>query len=138
MGSRGSVREPCLVAPGHRGVVRETLERVDASGDDDVTAAQKTANNVFDVLRRHVAPGVVLAAKMAGQSAVDAEANGAAVRLSNGREAIASAWRAAQDPPVVTPRTDTIARNDQLFRITRNYRWPISGPPWDTTSRPGR
>lgn len=47
-----------------------------------------TAAEVFETLLRHSAPGVVVAAKIAGQSAVEADASGAVVRLSDGREAI--------------------------------------------------
>jgi putrescine aminotransferase len=43
---------------------------------------------VFETLHRHVASGVVLTAKVTGQGAVEADASGAVVRLSDGREAI--------------------------------------------------
>jgi putrescine aminotransferase len=46
------------------------------------------ASEIFTTLHRHAAPGIVLAAKIAGQSAVEADASGAVVRLSDGREAI--------------------------------------------------
>jgi putrescine aminotransferase len=40
----------------------------------------------FAALRRHVAPGVALGAKIMGSDAVEVEAQGATVRLSDGRE----------------------------------------------------
>lgn len=45
-------------------------------------------DEVFAVLRRHVSPGAALSAKFMGCDAVEISANGAAVRLSDGREMI--------------------------------------------------
>ncbi len=44
--------------------------------------------DAFDVLRQHVSPGAALGAKFAGGDAVEVEASGAVVRLSDGRELI--------------------------------------------------
>jgi putrescine aminotransferase len=53
-----------------------------------VTSPGGTAVEVFETLHRHVAPGIVLTAKLTGQGAVEADASGAVVRLSDGRETI--------------------------------------------------
>jgi putrescine aminotransferase len=47
-----------------------------------------SADAVFDTLRRHGSPGSALAAKLTGGDAVEVSAEGACVRLSNGREMI--------------------------------------------------
>jgi putrescine aminotransferase len=47
-----------------------------------------TASEIFETLLRHSAPGIVVTAKIGGQGAVEADASGAVVRLSDGREAI--------------------------------------------------
>jgi putrescine aminotransferase len=47
-----------------------------------------TATDVFESLRRHVANGTVLGAKVTGQGAVESRSEGAIVHLSDGEEAI--------------------------------------------------
>lgn len=46
------------------------------------------ADRVFASMREHLAPGTALAAKLAGRGAVEVEASGATVRLSDGREMV--------------------------------------------------
>jgi putrescine aminotransferase len=46
------------------------------------------AATVFKTLHQHVAPGIVLTAKVTGQGALETQGDGAIVRLSDGREAI--------------------------------------------------
>jgi putrescine aminotransferase len=46
------------------------------------------AGAVFAALRRHVAPGLALGARLAGQGAIETSAAGAVVTLSDGRETI--------------------------------------------------
>src|SRR5947209_7510926 len=45
-------------------------------------------SGAFDAVRRHMAPGLALGAKMIGRNAVEVRADGAAVQLSDGRELI--------------------------------------------------
>jgi putrescine aminotransferase len=48
----------------------------------------RPAAEVFDAIRRHVAPGLALGHKVLGSGAYEVEAGGATVRLSDGRELI--------------------------------------------------
>jgi putrescine aminotransferase len=51
-------------------------------------AAPQSDAAVLEAIRRHVSPGLALAFKLAGQGAVEVQANGALVRLSDGRDAL--------------------------------------------------
>ena len=53
-----------------------------------MTASLTQAEAAFAALRRHVAPGMALGAKILGSDAIEVEAQGATVRLSDGREVL--------------------------------------------------
>ncbi|HEV7805575.1 MAG TPA: aspartate aminotransferase family protein [Solirubrobacteraceae bacterium] len=86
------------------------------------------ASEVFETLHRHVASGIVLAAKIAGQGAVETAANGAVVRLSDGREAIdfgsyAVTLLGHRHPDVVAAVADQLGRMTSTTRLLAN---PVS------------
>jgi putrescine aminotransferase len=53
-----------------------------------LTAAPRSDAAVFEAIRHHVSGGLALAFKLAGHGAVEAEADGAVVRLSDGRDVL--------------------------------------------------
>jgi putrescine aminotransferase len=79
----------------------------------------------FEVLRRHVAPGTALGAKLAGNGAVEVEASGATVRLSDGRELIdfgsyAVALLGHRHPAVVAAVVEQLGRMPTATRVLAN------------------
>jgi putrescine aminotransferase len=90
-----------------------------------VTTLGTDASEIFETLHRHVAPGNVLAAKMAGQGAVEEEASGAIVRLSDGREAIdfgsyAVTLLGHRHPDVIAAVADQLGRMTSTTRLLAN------------------
>jgi putrescine aminotransferase len=90
-----------------------------------VTELGIDATEVFETLHRHVASGNVLAAKMAGQGAVEQEASGALVHLSDGRDAIdfgsyAVTLLGHRHPGVVAAVADQLGRMTSTTRLLAN------------------
>lgn len=88
-------------------------------------SAVDTAPQTFETLLRHSSPGTVLAAKIAGQSAVEADASGAVVRLSDGREAIdfgsyGVALLGHRHPAVVAAVADQLQHMASTTRLLAN------------------
>ena len=83
------------------------------------------ASGVFETLLRHCSPGVVVAAKIAGQGAVEADASGAVVRLSDGREVIdfgsyGVTLLGHRHPDVVAAVTDQLQHMASTTRMLAN------------------
>ncbi len=82
-------------------------------------------HDAFEVLRRHVGPGAALGAKFAGRDAVEVEASGAVVRLSDGRELIdfgsyAVTLLGHRPPAVVAAVADQLGRMPTATRTLAN------------------
>jgi putrescine aminotransferase len=81
--------------------------------------------DVFEVLRRHTAPGTALGAKLTGRGAVEVDGKGATVHLSDGRSVLdfgsyGVALLGHRHPDVIAAVTDQLGRMPTATRTLAN------------------